>query len=182
MHRDLKPSNVILTRSGAKLLDFGVAKPRSALSIVEADGTAEQPLTQNGTITGTLQYMAPEQLEGHEADARSDIFSFGAVLFETVTGKKAFEARSKATLIARIIQSEPTAGANAGISVPPALEYLIRTCLAKAPDDRWQSAHDILLGLQRIADERSTKVATARGPVLSSRLWSYALMTTEANP
>ena len=101
VHRDLKPSNVILTRSGAKLLDFGVAKPRSALSIVEADGTTEQPLTQDGTITGTLQYMAPEQLEGHEADARSDIFAFGAVLFETVTGKKAFEARSTATLIAQ---------------------------------------------------------------------------------
>ena len=91
VHRDLKPSNVILTGSGAKLLDFGVAKPRSALSIVEGDGTTEQPLTQEGTIAGTLQYMAPEQLEGHEADARSDIFAFGAVLFEAVTGKKAFE-------------------------------------------------------------------------------------------
>ncbi len=175
VHRDLKPANVILTRSGAKLLDFGVAKPRSALSLVETDGTTEQPLTEEGTIAGTLQYMAPEQLEGHDADARSDIFAFGAVLFEAVTGKKAFEARSKATLIARIIQSEPTPWATAGVTVPPGLEYLIRTCLAKSPDQRWQSAQDIALGLQRINDERSVKGTGKERGLPSYRFWTYAL-------
>ena len=175
VHRDIKPSNVILTGSGAKLLDFGVAKPRSALSIVEGDGTTEQPLTQEGTIAGTVQYMAPEQLEGHEADARSDIFAFGAVLFEAVTGKKAFEGRSKATLIAKIIQSDPTAWATAGVTVPPGLEYLIRTCLAKAPEQRWQSAQDIALGLQRIVDERSKNVTGRDAAVIASRVWPYAL-------
>jgi Tol biopolymer transport system component/predicted Ser/Thr protein kinase len=175
VHRDLKPANVILTRSGAKLLDFGVAKPRSALSLVESDGTTEQPLTEEGTIAGTLQYMAPEQLEGHDADARSDIFAFGTVLFEAVTGKKAFEARSKATLIARIIQSEPTPWATAGVTVPPGLEYLIRTCLAKSPDQRWQSAQDIALGLQRIADERSVKRTGKERGLRSYRFWTYAL-------
>ncbi len=177
VHRDLKPANVILTRSGAKLLDFGVAKPRSALSLVETDGTTEQPLTEEGTIAGTLQYMAPEQLEGHEADARSDIFAFGTVLFEAITGKKAFEARSKATLIARIIQSEPTAWATAGVSVPAGLEYLIRTCLAKSPDQRWQSAQDIALGLQRIVDERSPKVAGKTSLLSLPRVWAFAIAT-----
>ena len=146
-------------------------------SLVEGDGTTEQPLTDEGTIAGTLQYMAPEQLEGHEADARSDIFALGCVLFEAATGKRAFEARSKATLIAKIIQSEPTAWDTAGVAAPPGLGPLIRTCLAKSPDQRWQSAQDIALGLQRIADERSAKATGRDRQFASSRIWIYGLAT-----
>jgi Tol biopolymer transport system component len=175
VHRDLKPSNVILTKSGAKLLDFGVAKPHADVSVTEVDGTTEQPLTREGAITGTLQYMSPEQLEGREADARSDIFALGGVLYEMVSGHKAFEARSKATLIARILDSEPTPLAANGVAVPLGLEYLIRTCMAKAPERRWQSAQDIVLGLQRIDDERSAAGTTSPVPMVSRRAWWYGL-------
>src|SRR5262245_57347923 len=174
VHRDLKPSNVILTRSGAKLLDFGIAKPRPELAAANSEGTTKQPISRDGAIAGTLQYMAPEQLQGHEADFRSDIFSLGAVLYGMVTGPSAFEAATKASLIAKILESEPITLAAAGITAPPGLDYLIRTCLAKAPELRWQSAQDIVLGLQRVVDERLTGIATIPAATRSP-LWWYGI-------
>jgi eukaryotic-like serine/threonine-protein kinase len=153
-HRDLKPANVMLTKSGAKLLDFGLAK----LTVPDSTGglsalaTAERPLTGAGTLLGTFQYMAPEQLEGKEADARADVFAFGAVLYEMVTGRKAFEGKSQASLIAAIMGSEPAPLSAIARLAPPALERVVRSCLAKDPDDRWQSAHDVAAELRWISE------------------------------
>ncbi len=155
MHRDLKPGNIMLTRSGAKLMDFGLAKaPAASLrseSPSNSRATMSQPLTTEGTIVGTIQYMSPEQLEGKEADTRSDIFSLGAVLYEMVTGKRAFEGKSTASTIAAILSAEPKPLSQIRPLSPPGLEYLIKTCLAKDPDDRLQSAHDVKKQLQWIA-------------------------------
>jgi serine/threonine protein kinase len=152
VHRDLKPGNVMLTPVGTKLLDFGLAK--------HAVGSAEQALsmlatqpgtaTAMGTIIGTLQYMAPEQVQGQPADARTDIFAFGAMLHEMTTGRRAFEATTQASLIAKILETEPPAVSSVAPLAPPALDHVIQSCLAKAPADRWQTAHDIRLQLQWI--------------------------------
>jgi eukaryotic-like serine/threonine-protein kinase len=142
IHRDLKPGNVMLTKSGAKLLDFGLAKTeRSAISL--NGKSAWKSLTQEGTILGTFQYMAPEQLEGGKADARTDIFAFGAMLYEMITSKPAFDAASNMSLIAKIVAGEPPPISQTQRAVPPALERVISKCLKKDPDDRWQSAHDV---------------------------------------
>src|SRR5207244_1456245 len=148
VHRDLKPGNVFLVRSGgsappaAKLLDFGLAKvgPAGVLSGASATAlpTAMAPLTAHGTILGTFQYMAPEQLEGEDADARTDIFAFGGVLYEMLTGKKAFEGKSQASLIAAILEHEPPAISAIQPLTPPALDRVVRKALAKDPDKRWQ--------------------------------------------
>jgi len=146
-HRDLKPGNIMLTKSGAKLLDFGLAKTASEssapLGSLTSLPTAVKPLTQQGTIIGTFQYMAPEQLEGLEADSRTDIFALGAVLYEMATGKRAFEGASRTSLIAAIVSSQPAPISSLVATTPPALDHVLRKCLEKDPDDRWQSARDV---------------------------------------
>jgi len=155
IHRDLKPANVMLTKSGAKLLDFGLARGTGLaanLSEMSRSPTMSRPLTAEGTIVGTFQYIAPEVLEGAEADARSDIFAFGATLFEMATGKRAFEGKSQASVIAAILERVPPPISTIQPLAPPALERLTQQCLAKDPDERRQSMHDVLLELKWIAE------------------------------
>jgi serine/threonine protein kinase len=154
IHRDLKPANIMITSTGAKLLDFGLARsiamnPSSDLS---QSPTMGHSLTAEGSIVGTFQYMAPEQLEGRESDARTDIFSFGATLYEMATGRKAFPGDTQASLIASIMSKEPVAISTVQGTSPPALDRLVRKCLAKDPDDRWQSARDVTSELEWIAE------------------------------
>jgi len=161
VHRDLKPGNVMLTKAGAKLMDFGLAKPHG-LSAGPSSGAPSfssmatladmaSPITVAGTLVGTVQYMSPEQIQGKEADARSDIFSFGAMLYEMFTQKRAFEGKSQLSVASAILEREPEPIATVQPLTPPAIEQVVRTCLAKDPDDRFQSAHDLKLQLQWIA-------------------------------
>jgi serine/threonine protein kinase len=182
VHRDLKPGNVMLTKSGAKLLDFGLAKGGEVLqSDISSSPTMSHPLTVKGTIVGTMQYMSPEQLEGKEADARSDIFSFGTMLYEMATGQKAFQAKSQASLIAAILKEDPRPMRELQPLAPPMLESMVKSCLAKDPDERPQSAHDLKLELdwiressgitevaQQPAIEKSSGNKTARVALLSA--------------
>jgi serine/threonine protein kinase len=140
-HRDLKPANIIVTKQGIKLLDFGLAKLKTA-PLTETDGTVTQPLTAQGQILGTLQYMSPEQLQGKEADARSDLFSFGCVLYEMLTGRRAFQGASPASVIAAILEREP-----APLTEAPPLDRIVRRALAKDPDQRFQTARDLKAAL-----------------------------------
>jgi Tol biopolymer transport system component len=166
-HRDLKPANVMLTKAGTKLLDFGLAKIGAAASIpgVSMMPTTPANLTAQGTILGTFQYMAPEQLEGADADARTDIFAFGALVYEMATGRKAFEGKNKTSLIAAIVAGEPAPISTIQPLTPLALEHLIKKCLEKDPADRWQSAHDIAEQLRWIALPGSQVAIPAAGGV-----------------
>ncbi|HXG57647.1 MAG TPA: protein kinase, partial [Thermoanaerobaculia bacterium] len=174
VHRDLKPANIMLTRSGAKLLDFGLAKNVAVAALPDAS-TAHQPLTEEGTILGTFHYMAPEILEGLDADPRSDIFSLGAVLYEMVTGRHAFEGKTKASLIASVITADPRPIADLQPLTPPVLEHVIRRCLEKNPDNRWQSARDIAEELRWVSASGShPAIARPEIPVRRRGVWPAA--------
>jgi Tol biopolymer transport system component len=155
IHRDIKPGNIMLTKAGVKLMDFGLAKLRSDADPEVAAMTAmtvdKKKLTVEGSILGTFQYMAPEQLEGQEADARTDIFAFGLVLYEMATGRPAFSGKTKASLISAILSAQPKPISELVPTTPPALDRVIKRCLAKDPEDRWQTARDLMLELKWIA-------------------------------
>ncbi len=167
VHRDLKPGNIMLTKSGAKLLDFGLAKGSSQNSAGgnELTGllTEQKPLTAEGTILGTVQYMAPEQLEGAEADARGDIFAFGAVLYEMVTGRRAFDGKTRASVIASILDRDPVPLSQIQPVAPVALERIVKACIEKSPEKRWQSAHDLKRELEWLVDSGPDETREVRG-------------------
>jgi len=182
IHRDLKPGNVMLARAGTKLLDFGLAKslaPETGEAMLTAFPTATSPLTQEGTIVGTFQYMAPEQIEGAPVDARTDIFAFGLVLYEMASGRRAFEGKTRAGLIASVLKETPRSIAEMAPMTPPALERLVRICLAKEPADRWQTMHDVALQLRFIAEAGSqagVPVPVAARRRTGQRLWMAATL------
>ncbi len=158
VHRDLKPGNIMLTKSGAKLMDFGLARatgmvnPSSSIGGLTQSPTVAHPLTAEGTLVGTFQYMSPEQLEGKDADARSDLWAMGCVLYEMATGRRAFEGKSQASLITSIMGSQPAPISQVAPMTPPALDRVVGACLAKDPADRIQSAHDVKLQLSWVAE------------------------------
>ena len=183
VHRDLKPGNVMLTRTGAKLLDFGLAKRSAPIAGAGAGASMPAPtaltLTGRGMILGTVEYMAPEQIEGKDADARTDLFAFGSVLFEMLSGRKAFEGDSRASLMGAILEREPPLISSLQPLAIPALDRIVRTCLAKDPDERWQSAKDLCDELKWIAAE-STKARDAIVAPLRRRAYAAWLLAAVA--
>jgi eukaryotic-like serine/threonine-protein kinase len=193
VHRDLKPGNIMLTTSGAKLMDFGLAKPAApALGTAASAGgpvtpatptlslrslaSPGSPLTQKGHVLGTFQYMSPEQLQGREADTRSDIFAFGAVLYEMTTGRRAFEGKSPLSVITAILEKEPEPVSSSRKASPPALDHVITTCLAKNPDERWQCAADVareLAWIVQVPDH--APAAQGRSQILKGTLFAAVI-------
>ena len=167
VHRDLKPGNIMLAATGAKLLDFGLAKPAAPLaSLATMTLTkAESPVTQQGTIVGTFQYMSPEQVEGKEVDGRSDIFSLGAVLYEMVTGKHAFDGKGQFSVASAILEKEPAPVTSIKPLTPPALDHALKKCLAKQPEERWQSASDLASELKWVGENGSHTTSAVAGAV-----------------
>ncbi len=175
VHRDLKPGNIMLTKSGAKLMDFGLAKPTNTAFATAATPLAQstptvsmtnlaapaEPLTQHGAVMGTYQYIAPEVLQGQESDARSDIFALGVVLYEMATGRHAFEGKTTASVIAAILEKDPPPISQTQPVAPPAFDYCVRTCLAKDPEDRYQTAHDVKLQLAWVQQEAEAPAKTS---------------------
>jgi serine/threonine protein kinase len=188
VHRDLKPGNIMLTKAGTKLMDFGLAKPTTlgttsseSAPLLSAARTMSgptplSPLTVAGSIVGTIQYMSPEQIEGKEADARSDIFAFGAVLYEMAMGKRAFEGRSQISVASAILEKDPEPVSASKPLTPPAFDYLVAACLAKDREDRLQSAHDARLQLKSISQQSATAIAPDR----SSRTFVPPLLLATA--
>jgi len=169
VHRDLKPGNIMLTTTGAKLLDFGLVRPTATpatLATMTAMAPAHSLMTQEGTLVGTLQYMSPEQVEGKELDGRNDIFSLGAVLYEMLTGKKAFEGKNQLSVVSAILEKEPQAISSMKPLTPPVLDHAIQRCLSKNPEERWQRALDLGLELKWLAESGSG----ARAPTSQERL------------
>jgi len=189
IHRDLKPGNIMLAKSVAKLMDFGLAKPELALGAAASPDllspstptmnlksltSGASPLTQKGSIIGTFQYLAPEVLQGAEADARSDIFAFGCVLYEMATGRRAFEGKSQLSVLTAILEKEPEPVNTREHPVPPMLERIIRACLTKDPAERFQNAHDVAIDLRWVA-ESSSDAASVRSPAASkTRVFTLA--------
>ena len=184
VHRDLKPGNVMLTKSGVKLLDFGLARTVTPAlyggSFSEGKTfTAGAAMTAEGTVLGTLQYMAPEQLEGKPADARTDVFALGSLLYEMAAGTRAFGGSSAAAVASEILRAEPRPLAALRSDCPPALERLVRLCLAKDPDERWQSAHDVKLQLEAPPETAlGTAAATSRSRLRALVPWAVAGVAT----
>jgi len=164
VHRDLKPANIMLTRSGVKLLDFGLARLTAARAAGQAAiPSVEDSLTASGSVFGTMPYMAPEQIRGDDADARTDLFAFGTVFYEMLTGRRAFDARSQPALIAAILEQDPPAIIADTPLAPPGLDGLVRACLAKDPAERWQQARDVVLALRGVAEGRLPSSRHATG-------------------
>ncbi len=170
VHRDLKPGNIMLAPTGAKLLDFGLAKPAvspASVATLTAGVTQSSPMTEQGAIVGTFQYMSPEQVEGKELDGRSDIFSLGAVLYEMLTGQRAFQGKSQLSVASAILEKDPAPVTVTKPMTPPAFDHVIRRCLAKDPEERWQTARDLELELKWIAEAGSQ--AGVPAPVVTHR-------------
>jgi len=186
VHRDLKPGNIMLTKAGAKLMDFGLAKPMTvpaaSSQLTQTLSTPSHPLTAEGTIVGTFQYMSPEQVEGKEADARSDIFALGAVLYEMATGKRAFEGKSTVSIAAAILEKEPDPITMVQPFSPAALQHVIEGCLAKDPESRWQSARDVGRQLRWIGSggSQASVPIRRRSKVRERVIWSAVVLLLTA--
>jgi len=171
IHRDVKPGNIVLTSTGAKLLDFGLARPAAVLSDPNTltAATSKNPVTQRGTVIGTFEYMSPEQIEGSELDGRSDIFSLGAVLYEMLTGRRAFMGKSQLSVVSAILEKDPAPITSIEPMTPPILDHAIRRCMAKDPDLRWQNARDLAGELNWISEDSSAFASRAEPPRLHLR-------------
>ena len=180
-HRDLKPANILVTKAGVKLLDFGLAK--LVKPVVDRDATQVMGMTQPGMIMGTPQYMSPEQVEAQEADARSDIFSFGVILYELITGRKAFEGKTAASVMASVLREQPPSMATLVPVTPPALERIVKRCLEKDPDDRFQTARDVMHSLEDLSAPEQVTAPTpsnAKWRILAAALGAALLATAGA--